>query len=409
MRIMSNALVLAVFAVHASGVHAEETAEPSMVSFSGFGTVGAVKTNTDLGTYGIFPQEGGARKKVDYGVDSKLGLQVSATPNSVFSLTAQILTKRNGEGNWNPELEWGFAKIKLGEGFSVRVGRTGTPYFLVSDFRDVGYANTWLRPPVDVYGQVPLSHLDGVDVSYQGSIGDTNVNAQVFTGSTSGKMFGGEAKLKHGIGFNATAEYGPVTLRLGHMQGKLSMSGNSGLDGLFAGLRQAGQSPGLEALVPLAEELDTSDKAASFSGIGLAIDWNDFVGTAEYTKRRVDAFFADTTGWYVTLGRRYGVWTPYVTISRLSQDSPTSSSVIPTGIDPGLDQLAGGVNTLLASVGQKTTAIGLRWDARKNLAVKAQFDRIKVDAGGGGLFTDVKPGFGANPVNVYSLAVDFVF
>jgi hypothetical protein len=77
---------------------------------------------------------------------------------------------------------------------------------------------------------------------------------------------------------------------------------------------------------------------------------------------------------------------------------------------PQLAPLAGAVDGLVAgqNIAEKTDSIGLRWDAWKNIAVKAQYDHVKPD-GGPGLFEKVQAGFGTSAVNVYSVAVDFVF
>ena len=45
----------------------------------------------------------------------------------------------------------------------MRVGRVGLPVFMISDYRNVGYANTMLRPPAEMYSQVPINSIDGVD------------------------------------------------------------------------------------------------------------------------------------------------------------------------------------------------------------------------------------------------------
>jgi hypothetical protein len=402
-----RAIAAACLAALAASAHAQDSSAPTF-SVSGFGTLGAIKTNTDLGAYSASVRPGGATSDISTDVDSKLAVQVNAVFNPTFSATGQLMTRLNGEGNWNPAIQWLFVKAKFGSGFSARVGRMGAPFFMVSDFRDVGYTNTLLRPPVDVYGQVNFSTFDGADLLYQGDVGAASVNAQVFGGRTTVKYDAGvEVKLKNIIGFNASAEMGPVTLRIGHVQTKLTVEGSAGLNSLVGGLLQASQAPGVGGLASLANELNVNGKDGSFSGIGLALDWNNIVASAEFTKRRTDSYVADTTGWYTTAGYRLGKWTPYVTVSQIKQDSPTSTTAIPAV--PQLAPLAAGTNSLLRSVGQKTTAIGFRWDAMKNIAVKGQYDRIRVDAGGVGLFSNVLPGFGAEPVNVYSLAVDFVF
>jgi len=62
---------------------------------------------------------------------------------------------------------------------------------------------------------------------------------------------------------------------------------------------------------------------------------------------------------------------------------------------------------------QKTIALGLRWDVARNIAIKAQGERIYLGPDSRGIFaspsnpTDYnKP---TNPVHVLSLSVDFVF
>lgn len=394
---------------------AQDTGGPAL-SLSGFGTVGAVKTNNSDADYVIPGQPDGAGKSVDFGVDSKIGVQATATFNPMFSATAQVLSKHNSEGKWTPGLEWAFGKAKLGDKFSLRVGRMGAPFFMVSDFRDVGYTNTWIRPPLDVYGQITFSHFDGADLLYSSSIGDTNVTAQFFAGSSKVKYANGaRPELKRIVGVNASAEIGPVTLRAGHAQGKFSVTRSQRLDQLFNGLRTVAALPvGLGSLGSLADDLEADSKDATFTGIGASLDWNNIVGSAEYTRRRTDSFLADTTGWYLTGGYRFGTWTPYVTLSKLKQDSD-SSKTLPAAPIP---QLAGtmaalskGVNDTLSSVGQKTVAAGVRWDAMKNIAVKAQFDHIKPDARSSGQFVvrEGKSGLNGKSVNVYSVAVDFVW
>lgn len=389
----------------ASGAQADDSA--SMFSVSGFGTVGAVKTNTDLAAYQASLRSGGATSDVSTDVDTKLAVQVTGTFNPMFSATGQLMTRRNSDGNWNPALQWLFAKAKFGQGFSARVGRIGAPFFMVSDFRDVGYTNVSIRPPIDVYGQVNFSTFDGADLLYQGDVGQASINAQVYAGKSTTRFPGKvDVKLKNTMGFNVSAEFGPVTLRLGHVETKLTLVGSAGHDGLIAGLRNASQAPGLASLATLADELAVTNKAGSFTGLGASLDWNNIVASAEFTKRRTDSYIADTTGWYTTVGYRLGKFTPYVTLSEIKQDSPSSTTAIPPV--PQLAPLAAGANGLLRSLAQKTTAVGVRWDVMKNTDVKLQYDRIRVGSGSAGLFNDVKPGF-AGPVNVYSVAVDFVF
>jgi Gram-negative porin len=378
----------------------------SAFSFSGFATLGVVGTNTDEAQYVIPPgQVRGADKSWSGEVDSKLGLQATYRLNSMFSGTAQLLSKNGGKGNFNPALEWAFVKAQLTPALAVRVGRMGAPFFAVSDFRDVGYSNTWLRPPIDVYGQIPVSNFDGVDALYQTSLGSATVSLQVLAGESTAYVLRTKAKQKEAVGFNATAEFdGGITLRLGHIQGKLSIY-SDGLSALTAGL----QAVPLDSVSSVGDQLSTKSKDVSFTGIGLAVDRGNWLFNAEYTMRRTDTYIPDTTGWYTTLGYRVGKFTPYLTVSRIKVDDSNVDNTIPLGVSDELTGLKAVVDGLLGSqrIAQKTVALGVRWDAMRNVAVKAQFDRIRPDTVG--LFTRTQAGFGGGHVNVYSLSVDMVF
>jgi len=374
----------------------------SPFSFSGFATLGLVQTNTDAGQYVIFGQPRGADKSASGEVDSKLGLQLTAKANKMFSGTVQVLTKQTGDGNFRPEFEWAFAKAQFSPSVGVRLGRMGGPFFAVSDFRDAGYANTWLRPPQDVYGQVPVSHFDGADVIYQTNIGSASFSAQLFGGKSEANVQGTTVKLDSLVGINSSVELdGGITLRFGHLQGKLSVE-SATLAGLVAALRTT-------PFASVGNQLDPTKKKATFSGVGAAWDEGNFVANFEYTMRRTDSYVPDTDGWYLTLGYRFGKLLPYVTVSELKQKDSNVVNNIPAGV-PALAPLKAGVDATLASQtrNQKTGALGLRWDAYRNIAVKAQFERIKPS--GPGLFVNTQPGFGSGAtVNVYSVAVDTVF
>ena len=203
-------------------------------------------------------------------------------------------------------------------------------------------------------------------------------------------------------GVNVTAEFEDgITLRFGRVQGQLAADSPT-LAHLVTLLRST-------PYAPVGDEISAEPKGASFTGVGLGYDRGNWVGSAEYTKRKLHTYAASTTGWAATLGYRIGKFTPYGTVSRLRRDSSNVDDTIPTGV-PQLAPLRAAVEGLVANsnISQKTQALGLRWDAWKNIDVKAQVDHITPDSGARGLFNNPKPGFGG-AVNVYTVAVDFVF
>lgn len=402
---MSFQLRMAAAALAGLATSAQAQAQSeSVFSVSGFGTLGVVGTNQDGAEYVVPGQVRGADKSWSGEVDSKLGLQLGAKFNRQFSATLQVLSKQDGKGKFTPQVEWAFAKWQATPGLALRAGRMGGPFFAVSDFRDVGYANTWLRPPIDVYGQVPVSHFDGADLSWQTSVAGKALGLQVFGGRSSSHVEHTKVEIDALVGVNASIELlDGLSLRLGHATGKLTVHSGA-LNDLVGVLRRT-------PFAGVGAQLDPNDKRASFSGVGLTYDQGNWIVLAEYTMRKTKTFIPDTTGWYTTVGYRVGKFTPYATLSRLKTDDSNVDNTIPAsvvlpGMQAPLRVYVDGA-TAAQSTPQKTIAVGVRWDAMRNLAVKAQFDRIKTT--GAGQFYDADASFWNKRVHVYSLAVDFVF
>jgi hypothetical protein len=362
---------------------------------SGFGTAGFAITDTGKADFVRGSQPVGANSQGDVGLDSIAGIQATVHLNDMFSGTTQVLLRRLYDKGFGLDVPLAFIKAQLNKDFAVRVGRVPFPAFLVSDFRQVGYANTWIRPPVEVYGQVPLDNVDGLDMLYTGDAGPVTFNGQAFYGKTDITIGASDVSVKKIRGVNLSGTIGPLTLRAGRVQSRLTLV--SAGDALIAGLRQAG-------FTALANDLSTVDKASVFTAYGALLDWKNIIVQVEDTKSVIGGFPADTTGRYGLVGYRVGKFTPYGMYATRTVDSAETSNVVPQ-FGP-LIPLALGVNALIAGGEQNTTSLGLRWDAMSSVAVKFQYDHV--DPRGVGLFVNAKPGFDG-PVNVLGVAVDVVF
>jgi hypothetical protein len=380
-------------------------AQDASFSMSGFGTLGLVATDTDAAEFRIAGQPNGARKRASGEVDSKLAVQLGAKFNPMFSGTVQILSRQNGEGSFKPQVEWAFLKAQLTPELSVRLGRLGAPLFAVSDFRYVGYANVWLRPPQEVYGQIPFSTFNGADLGYSTSIGSATLNVQVFAGKSKDVVVGSDLEVKKFVGANATLDLGNgLALRLGHAQGNTTLNAQD-VGGLVQLLRA---NLGATPFASVAEEIDPTEKKSTFSGLGLSYDEGDWIASAEFTRRRMHSIIPSTTGWFASVGHRFGAFTPYVVVSDLKVDDGNVNNTIPS-VGPTA-QLSAVVNAVVASqrAEQSTKALGLRWDVARNMALKTQWDRVDVK-NAGGLFLLLDPAWSKGKVNVVSVALDFVF
>ncbi len=399
---------------------------PPAVTISGFGTIGFAQTNTDDATFTTGSQPNGATKTGDFGPDTKAGIQLDSKFNSDFSATLQVFSKQNAVGSYSPDVEWAFAKLRLTEGLDLRMGRIGAPFFMVSDFRNVGYTNTTLRTPTDVYGLVQNRNFDGGDLLYKADIGSSTLTSQLWLGRSSDRFSqnaqGDQDIYLHQIeGINFTLETGPLTLRYGTMRTNVSLteSGTASFLGLTGGLQQLGKLPGLADLGVAGSQLPLVDSRATFSGLGAILDLDKVIVNAEYVRRTSDSTaITSNNAWYTTLGYRIDTFTPYVGYSTRSQTSTTAYSVpaavalYPLQVQGTAVALIAGANGVVHSTDDKTTSIGVRWDAWKNWDIKAEYAQIKVPAGSSGVLTVNNPtGVFATDtkVNVLSVAVDFVF
>lgn len=400
-------LVVAVLAATAAMQAQAGVMDDGNLSISGFGTLGVAKSNTDQAQFARYNQAEGVADGVRLGLDSNLGLQATYKFNDWLSGTAQVLTRKNTSPTFTTDLTWAFLKARINDETSVRVGRVVMPVFLISDYQNVGYANNMMRPPVEMYGQVPIENVDGADINYQHAFGDFNFTTQAFVGTSRGKLFvstGGGSVATYrapAAGISFSGEYGPFTLRVGHARADLHTDDLTPINNLSATLKAVG-------FAQLGRDISLVEgKKIAFSSIGATMDWNNIVVQTEYAQRRAKeaVYVPDTNAWYTMVGYRIGKVLPYYSHAKYS-DAGTSVS-LPAGF-PKTGVLAATVNTVLASSEQSSDLIGVRWDFAKSLALKVQVDRVKPGAKSGSLIFAPAAGI-KNNVTVVAAAVDFVF
>lgn len=354
--------------------------------FSGFGTLGGVVTNTDDTEFRTsVEQYRGANKDVDLGVDSRLAGQGTVSFGHGFGITGQVLGTRRGDDDFDATFEWIYAQYTGVDGLDLRAGRVVLPSFLVSDSRMVGYASPWLRVSPLVYSMMPLSNVDGGQVTYRHAIGPAIVSAQLTSGTasttsrTTSHLFGpfyapgtAESKASAILGLNATVEWGDWTFRASQVKDDNVLDITISLPAALGGGTTA-------------QQLKFEDK---FQEVGLQYDNGTVVVMSEFVKRTTEnAKVQDAKSWYVAAGYRFGTVMPYAMVSQYKEDFSLSGTPPP-----------------------KTTglALGGRYDFATNLALKAEWARYKNYSTY--VFTDaVSPAAAGKKVNVFSVALDFVF
>lgn len=370
---------------------------------SGFGTIGYAQSNSNDVLFTNPAQSKGADKGGSALLDSRLGGQVNMNFGQNVGATVQAIALQDARGDFRPRLEWAFVRYNLSSDITVRAGRLGWPAYLVSDFRYVGYANTWVRPPVEVYDLAELDNFDGADISWSHSVGPGYLTLKALGGHATNSLplgAGHSATLRVNqlVGAYATYEIGNLRVRGGISSGKVDYT-TPDLDSLFGGLQMAGYGN-------LVQSLALRNARTNFISLGAHYDAHNVVLTGEYADRRSASFLGHTHGWYGTFGYRLGNVMPYVTWAGYSKRSDANRYAVPA-VGPLLP-LSVGVAGIVGSNGQHTASLGARWDVHDNVALKFQFDHI-MPAAAGGDFSNVQPGFNGHAVNVVSVVADFVF
>jgi hypothetical protein len=385
----------------------------SMFSFNGFGTVGAVHSSEDKADFTATefePNGAGYTRGWSASVDSLLGGQVTATLTPQLSAVLQLIAQQNFDNSYTPHVEWANLKYLITPDFDVRIGRVVMPTFLVSDSRDVGYGNPWVRPPTEVYELNPLTDLDGADASYRLRLGEVTNTLQADYGRDLAYTFAGGSRFdgKYVWGVFDNAEFGAALVHVGYVAAVISLNLGAAL---FDGFRQFGPQGN-----DIADENVLANKTSTLLTIAASYDPGTWFVQSEWGRSRSDSFLGVSTGWYVSGGYRFGRFTPYLTHAQVTQrrdsDPGLSLSGLPASLVPTAVALNAGLNEILSSTRpvQYTSTIGLRWDFYKHFDLKAQFDRMALGADSSGTLTNVQPGFRfGSIVYVFSAAVDFVF
>ncbi len=388
-----------------------------MFSFSGYGTLGVVHSSEDNADFVVDPfrpNGPGHTRNWSADVDSRMGGQVTANFTRQLSAIVQVIAEQRSDNSYAPQVEWANIKYQVTPDFAVRAGRIVLPIFLVNDSRKIGYSNPWVRPPIEVYGLVPVTSNDGVDASWRFTVGESTDTVQMTYGNSAPKFparpnaDAGTATVKGTFGFVNTLEYGSATARVSCGRTRVTIPT---LDPLFAAFRQFGPEG-----IAISDKYDANNKRVTFVGLGASYDPGNWFVTGEWSRVDVRSFVGRKSAWYVSGGYRFGKLTPSITYSELKAESNTSDpgltvAVLPAFLAGPAAVLNATLNAILGSTAvQNTVSVGGRWDFFMNVALKLQYDHVSLGAGSPGTFSNLQPGFQpGGKVRVFSAAFDFVF
>ncbi len=409
---LSIGLMLATVLAHAA--HGQN--DHARTTFSGFGTLGYVHDDSSHHAFTRdLAQSIDVSSNSTWKADTRLGLQLVHTVGPTLEFVGQLVIRDQAQASLDRSIEWAFVGYRPTSELNLRAGRVGVDVFLMSDSRHIGYSYPWVRPPMEAYAWMPLYYLEGGDITWQkdGLDATWRVKAQAGKGRMRIPFFNRILNFETKAFWDATVsrETGPLTLKAGYAGFRAAKQGP--IEELLAGLDSvagAGLGPFSDEAAQLRGDVSFKDARIGYSSIGAAYDdgvWllqselSNVTGSTAIVPRGQRA--------YVSVGRRFGAWTPYVLLA--TSRSPGARTAVNdwSPLGPAAALQAGAIGAINATrIAQKTVALGVRWDFHNSAALKVQWDSVRGESNGWALWSKDRE-FEAARVNLLSTTLDFSF
>ena len=389
--------------------------ESGRFKLSGFGTMGIVTSDDDeLGFYRDISQDFGVYRG-DFSVktDSLFGLQLDTKITSKFDATLQLVAKDRPDDSVDEIIEQLFFRYSIKPPFSVRIGRLPIDVYMLTDYRNVGFAYPWARPPVELYGRIPFLSFDGVDFMYSARYGTGTFHVKLFGGTASPKIPLGDIwkfDMKPFGGVNLTYQTNQWNIRGGIAYTKADT-------GIPPGEQLRRELDAIPAAVwpeaeTLAEELDIKGDSVYYYSLGFSYDSSKWLFQSELAYIKSDmSFQPDEYDAYISAGRRFGDFTPYLMAAISKPDEGINQVADPLSADPSLPLLQAAVYEVLNvnRADQKKLSIGAKWDFSANANLKLQWDITRVEGDGARLWELNDFDGNDRTINTFSLNLNFIF
>ena len=309
--------------------------------------------------------------------ENNLGIQFSTDISSKMDMTVVMSARGGPDQKYNIETEWAYANYKVNDDLSLRIGKVKGPFYMVSDYKDVGYAYPWVSPPEEVYSSNPIRSVNGIDLVYQTTVNDVTYLGEIYFGGGTSTAYALPTALsvypptantatsridfttRNMMGINASVAFEGISFRAGYFKTLVDAFGQTNLTG-------------------------------EFGGVGLTVDVNNIVIYSEYIVRDTgpgfETAFPDATAYYVTAGYRIGDFLPYVTYASIGEGKDAS----------------------IYTPKQTSTAIGLRMEVADAASLKFEAASKSPESYGGdagGLYDAAITG----DTMLYTVALDVLF
>jgi hypothetical protein len=273
--------------------------------------------------------------------ESLVGLQLKYQLTDKLSATGQAVLRASQPGK--PDVDWAYLSYDVTPDTTIQAGRRRLPIYAYSDSVYVGYSLPWVRVPQDIYGW-EVGAYNGVNVRHTRSFGDWAVTGTLFAGQEVTKDNIEQRKIyygykvddawKHIVGGYLDVSDDTFGLRLIYMQNAIDLTFH-----------------------PPGEAVSTANGTRQkIIGLSGSIDWGKWMVRAEANRFMRPSLDYKSSSFTATVGYRIGAFTPLVGYSTYKEK-----------LTP----------TYTATQNDNTRFAAVRWDFRKNMDLKVQWDSVK--------------------------------
>ncbi|SFB89523.1 hypothetical protein [Pseudoalteromonas denitrificans] len=325
--------------------------------------------------------------------DSLIGLQLDVPINKTFSATAQILGTR--DKHKNSGLEWLYLSYTPNASTNIKLGQLRTSFFTYSDVLDVGFAYHWIKPPEEVYASFFFSHFDGINLQHHIVNKTFTTKIEAFYGKFNDEVSFSDQTFTPDVenftGLVLTTEFNALSIRAAYSQANVSIKDDN-LMPLITTLHQLNQSTAAQALL--------IDDKMKYYQLSINYDAFDYFIKTEWLSLKHDLhLIGEGTSYYISTGYQLNDYTFHLTYAdrddNFSRKLPSLSLPSTPSLKP-LISTYNGIQAELIEADQNSWSLGVRWDLKSDLALKAELKRTHYS-------------FTHNNVNVLMLALDWVF
>ncbi len=375
---------------------------------NGFGSLAVTHTGNDTLAFPNYLAQQETNEDNTYWGESLLGVQLDYHINHLWQVSSQAIAQDSFQTDIDNYLRRLFIQYDNGE-FTARFGRVGSDVYMLSDYRNVGFAYIWAHPSMEFYGPFTVDYYDGLELGYTLPYQHNQFQLRFYAGSSrqlihrDGEIY--ELKNKPSFGANLQYDTGDWLYRVSTAYTKFT---NELPNLVELGIYLDSVSITWPEAADYADILAFKDTRIEYYSTGIRYEGSPWLWQTELSFTAFEtSILRDFWSGYTSLGYQFDQWTLF---SMAGVVKPTESAQSVSGAPSGLETLQAGLATLFkASANQRSFSLGFRWDVWHNVALKAQWDRTWIEQYGDILWVSDQISDQDEVINTFSLKLDFVF